>query len=173
MEKKELRYCPYCGGPFELRHLQGRDRLVCTRCGEIYYQNPLPAATALVVNRQGQLLVGKRGVEPAKGGWCLPGGFIEMGETMEEAALRELEEETGLAGTVRSFVGCYSHESRFYGSIIIFGYRVDVVDGRLQASDDIVEARFCSMNSLPPIAFDAHRKLIAALQQQLFRETGQ
>ena len=112
MSRKKLKFCPYCACPFELKHVQGRERLVCTGCGEIYYQNPLPAATALVLNRQNQLLLGKRAVEPAMGEWGLPGGFIEMGESMEQGALRELMEETGLEGKVLSFVGVFSHESR-------------------------------------------------------------
>ena len=73
------------------------------------------------MNEQGQLLLGKRGVEPAKGQWCLPGGFIELDESMEQAALRELAEETGLAGEIDSYIGCFYQESKFYGGVIIFG----------------------------------------------------
>jgi len=167
MQKKELRFCPYCAGRFERKCVQGRDRLVCTDCGEIYYQNPLPASTALVVNQHNQLLLGKRAVEPAKGEWGLPGGFIEMGETMEQAALRELKEETGLEGKILSFVGCFSQESRFYGSIIIFGYRIEAVDGQMQAGDDVEDLIYFDLDSLPPVAFEAHRKLIANLKKGL------
>jgi len=127
----------------------------------------LPAATALVVNSEKQLLLGRRGVEPAKGSWCLPGGFIEMGESMEEAALRELNEETGLEGKIRSFVGCFYQVSPFYGSIIIFGYRIDSISGNLQAGDDMEELFFYDMYNLPQVAFDSHRKLIGKLQEQL------
>lgn len=165
MQKKELRFCPYCAGRFERKYVQGRDRLVCTDCGEIYYQNPLPAATALVVNRHNQLLLGKRAVEPAKGEWGLPGGFIEMGETMEQAALRELKEETGLEGKILSFIGCFPQESLFYGSIIIFGYRIEAAGGNLQAGDDVEEIIYFDLDSLPPVAFEAHRKLIANLRK--------
>ena len=167
MQRKELKFCPYCAGRFERKDVQGRERLVCTGCGEIYYQNPLPAATALVVNQHNQLLLGIRAIEPAKGEWGLPGGFIEMGETMEQAALRELKEETGLVGEILSFIGCFSQESRFYGSIIIFGYRVEAVDGHLQAGDDVEDLVYFDLDSLPPVAFEAHRKLIANLKNEL------
>ena len=167
MSRKELKFCPYCGGRFERKHVQGRKRLVCTGCGEIYYQNPFPAATALVLNQHNQLLLGKRAVEPAKGEWGLPGGFIEMGESMEQAALRELKEETGLEGKVLSFVGCFFQESLFYGSIIIFGYRIEAAGGTLQAGDDVAEISYFDLGSLPPVAFEAHRKLIANFQKQL------
>jgi mutator protein MutT len=167
MRKKEKKYCPYCGGDLEKKFTQGKDRLVCKRCGEIYYENPLPAATALILNSDNQLLLGKRAVDPAKGAWCLPGGFIEMGETMEQAAIRELREETGLEGRILSFVGCFFQESRLYGGVIIFGYRVEVIDGVMKAGDDMEELLYSSLDSLPQVAFEAHLKLINNLRKQL------
>lgn len=170
MQKKELKFCPYCSGPFERKSVHGRLRLVCTRCNEIYYENPLPASTALVVNGRNQLLLGRRAVEPARGQWCLPGGFVEMGETMEQASLRELREETGLEGKIESFVGCFYQESRFYGSIIIFGYKVKSLSGELQAGDDMEELCYYDLDALPPVAFETHRKLIAKLKEVLSNE---
>lgn len=158
-------YCPYCAERFVRRELDGRERLYCARCREIYYENPLPAVTALVLNREKRLLLGKRAVEPARGCWCLPGGFMELGETMEEAALRELQEETGLEGTVLGFVDCLSHESRYYGkTIIIFGYRVEITGGTMRAQDDMGELEFFSLGSLPPLAFTTHQYLVDRLQ---------
>ncbi len=167
MHRKVLRFCLYCGAAFEKKHIEGRSRLVCTQCKEIHYQNPFPAATALVLNRHNQILLGKRAVEPAKGAWCLPGGFIEFDETMEQAALRELLEETGLKGEIVSFVGCFYQKSTYYGGVIIFGYRVEAVHGETCAGDDMEELMYCSLERLPPIAFDSHCKLIARLQEQL------
>lgn len=168
--KKELTYCPYCAGRFERTTVEGRQRLVCSACGEIYYENPLPAATALVLNECNELLLGKRAVDPCRGQWCLPGGFIEMGETMEQAALRELYEETGLIGRVLSFIGCLQQESRFYGSIIIFGYRIEVTGGLLQPGDDMEELRYFGLDRLPAVPFEAHRKLIALLREAVKRQ---
>jgi len=167
MVRKNLNFCPYCGGPFELKNFEGRERLFCSSCQEVYYQNPLPAATALVLNQENMLLLGRRAIEPAKGAWCLPGGFMEMGETMQQAALRELKEETGLEGKMVSFVGCFYQESRSYGSVIIFGYRVDAVNGELTAGDDMEAVQYYHLDSMPPVAFDSHRKLIAKLREQL------
>ena len=167
MSQKEVKFCPWCGGHLEKKFVQGKDRMVCTVCSEIYYKNPLPAATALVLKNGNQLLLGKRAVEPAKGQWCLPGGFIEMDETMEQAALRELEEETGLEGRIKSFVGCFFQKSIFYGGVIIFGYRIEDVVGDMNAGDDMEELHYYSLDSLPPLAFDAHRKLIDELKKQM------
>jgi len=90
-----------------------------------------------------------------------------MGETMQQAALRELKEETGLEGKMVSFVGCFYQESRSYGSVIIFGYRVDAVNGELTAGDDMEAVQYYHLDSMPPVAFDSHRKLIAKLREQL------
>ena len=166
MPSKELTYCPYCAGRFETRDIEGRSRLVCRECGEIYYQNPLPAATALVVNDRGELLLGKRSVEPALGQWCLPGGFVELNESMEEAALRELHEETGLEADSGIFLGCFYQQSIYYGGVIIFGYRVAEVRGEPTAGDDMQELGYFAFDRLPPVAFESHRKLIELFIQQ-------
>ena len=162
---KKLQFCPFCAGRFETKFVEGRDRLVCSQCNEIYYQNPLPASTALVLNQEGQLLLGKRAVEPAKGAWCLPGGFVEIGESMPEASLRELKEETGLDGQIKSFVGVFCQDSRFYGGVIIFGYRVEIIGGILQAGDDMAALQYFDLKDLPEVAFEAHRKLIEELKK--------
>ena len=166
MPRKALTYCPYCAGRFVLREIEGRSRLVCPDCGEIYYQNPLPAATALVVNDRGELLLGKRSVEPALGQWCLPGGFVEINESMEQAALRELREETGLEADRGIFVGCFYQNSVYYGGVIIFGYRVAEVRGEPLAGDDMQELGYFAFDRLPPVAFESHRKLIELFKQQ-------
>ncbi len=160
MIRKQPGFCPWCGSPLIKKFAEGRHRMVCSQCGEIYYENPLPAATALVLNSQNELLLGIRAIEPAKGAWCLPGGFIEMGETMQEASIRELKEETGLEGKINSFAGCFYQGSHFYGGVIIFGYRIDIVGGSLSAGDDMQDVSYCSLDNLPSIAFDSHRKLI-------------
>ena len=134
------------------------------------YENPIPAATALVLSDQNQLLLGKRKNDPQKGHWCLPGGFIELGESMEQAALRELKEETGLDGTIVSFVDCFYQESKFYGSLIIFGYLIEIAGGELRADDDLEEVRFFALDELPALAFESHQKLVEKLKVKLRSE---
>jgi len=165
MARKPLTYCGYCGTPYEQRMMEGRQRLFCPACQEVRYENPVPAATALVLNEQRQLLLGRRKNDPQKGHWCLPGGFIEQGESMEQAALRELKEETGLDGAIVSFVDCFYQESRFYGSLIIFGYLVEIKGGTMQAADDLEEVRFFDLADLPALAFESHQKLVEQLKK--------
>ena len=154
------RFCSYCGEKLTHKSFQERIHWYCQTCDRIHYENPFPAVAALVPNQNGQLLLVKRAVEPAKGQWCLPGGFIEIDESIEEAVLRELKEETGIEGEIRKLVDFFSQRSPLYGALLIFGYQVTLLGGELQAGDDAQEARFFDMNDLPPIAFLSHQRLI-------------
>jgi 8-oxo-dGTP diphosphatase len=133
--------------------------MVCRHCGWIDYENPIPCSAAFVVNSKGYILLVKRGVEPAKGKWSLPSGFIEIDETPEEACLRELKEETGLEGQIIGLVGVYSQDSSRYKSVVIIGYRVEAA-GSPRPGSDSEDARYFSSGSLPEIAFSSHRKII-------------
>ncbi|MCD6271794.1 MAG: NUDIX hydrolase, partial [Deltaproteobacteria bacterium] len=86
--------CHFCGSLLTKKFYDGRDRLFCKKCNEPIYENPLPATCVVLVDDNERLLLVKRSVEPKIGHWCLPGGFIEIGESPEKAALRELKEET-------------------------------------------------------------------------------
>lgn len=87
-------YCPLCGGgQFEE---SGENVRRCADCGFAYYANPRGATVALIVNARGELLVGRRTNEPARGTLDLVGGFVDLGETAEEALCREIFEESGL-----------------------------------------------------------------------------
>ena len=87
------RFCPACSGELVL----ASPHPVCSRCGLVFYRNPLPAVI-LVLIREGRILTAKRARPPAMGELCLPGGFIDLGESPAEAAARELREETLLTG---------------------------------------------------------------------------
>ena len=89
-----FRFCPRCGSEnFEIHNFKSRH---CTSCGFTYYQNPSASTAAFILNSRGELLVVRRGKEPAKGTLDLPGGFVDNGETGEQAIIREIREETGL-----------------------------------------------------------------------------
>lgn len=155
------RYCPWCGGPLTERFLEGRTRQYCEREDRCIYENPLPAATCLVFDPDGRILLVRRNREPGAGRWSLPGGFVESGESALDAALRELKEETGLTGSRVSIVDVLHHESEFYRStILIIGYRVGMFEGELEAGDDASDARFFTVDEMPEPAFASHRRLI-------------
>ena len=158
--RPQKRFCPLCGGQLERISHDGRTRLYCRTCDTISYENPLPATAAVVLDHDDQLLLVKRGMEPGKGKWCLPGGFVELDESPSEGVLRELHEETGLRGKVDELIEAVYEDSPFYGPLIIIGYGIIPQGGRLQAGDDAAEVHYFPLADLPPVAFDSHQAII-------------
>jgi len=114
---------------------------------------------AFVRNEKDEVLLIKRGVEPAIGEWALPSGFIEIDETPEMACVRELEEETGLLGRITGLLGVFSQESQVYNRVLIIGYAVEA-EGDLKPGSDSLDARYYFADNLPPIAFSSHREIV-------------
>jgi 8-oxo-dGTP diphosphatase len=163
MERKS--HCPFCGGPLLRKRIEGRLRLNCNLCRRTLYENPTPATCLVVIDPGNRVLLVKRSVDPRKGQWCLPGGFIELGESPEEGALRELTEETGLRGQIERLMGVRSTPSVQYDGIIMIAYLVRQYDGHLVAGDDAQEADWFSNEHLPAIAFDSHAFFIRQYYQ--------
>lgn len=132
----------------------------CERCERFYYSNPVPAACCIVTSGDSLLLV-QRAVEPCRGEWTLPGGFVEVGETTEEAVLRELYEETGLHGQGLQLLGVSTQPSKMTGAVMVLGYRVLAWEGEPEARSDALAFGFFSKAERPPLAFQAHRDLLA------------
>ena len=114
-----------------------------------------------VVVKGGRVLLIRRGSPPFEGAWALPGGFVDKGETLEQAVLRELREETGLRGRVLGLVGAYSRPGRDpRGHTVSVVYAVEPVSGRARGGDDAAEAAWHQLAQLPPLAFD-HSEVMA------------
>lgn len=158
---KNFKFCPFCRTELVSAVMEGRQRLVCPGCSWVNYRNPLPVVSCLVSGPDRGILLIKRGIEPSKGEWALPGGFLELEESPEEAGRRELKEETGLDGVVVGQVGVTTHLSPMYGHLLMIGleYRVDSYNA--VAGDDAEEARFFDVSGLPSIPFPSHMKLIS------------
>jgi len=159
MVRGMFEYCPKCGTGLRVKKVEKKRRLVCPGCGWVNYENPLPSAAAFVRNRNGEILLVKRGVEPGRGKWALPSGFIEIDETPERACLRELKEETGLKGEIVRLIGVYSQKSMLYKSVLIIGYEVDA-RGDLSPGSDSQKVEFFCVDNLPVVPFSSHRKMI-------------
>lgn len=139
-----------------MKEEEGINRDFCPACNLIFYENPLPVVSAIVAEDRRILLV-KRGKSPYKGSWCLPTGFAEIGESIEEAALRELKEETGVKGRILSLANVQSYKSRFYGDLLFISYEVEQTGGTLKPGSDTVAARYFPVDKLPRLAFPSNR----------------
>ena len=157
---REKKYCPYCGEPVISRHLEGRDRQFCPSCDKILYENPIPATCLVVTSPTDQLLLVKRSIPPNRGDWCLPGGYIEMGESPEDGGIRELREETNLEGEIHQLLGAIKAHSSIYGSLVMVGYHICRFQGELKAGDDAEDAAFFHIDDIPPVAFKSHRHFV-------------
>lgn len=164
-------FCPICGDALTPHNDGERPRPHCARCRRFYYRNPVPAACCFVA-RGDALLLTRRAVEPCKGQWGLPGGFVEVGETTEEAVLRELEEETGLRGRGLRLIGASTQLSLYNGAVVVMGYVIEEWEGTVRAMSDVLEAEFFAPRDRPPLAFQAHRDLLAAYDALRAGEAG-
>ena len=157
MLKKE--FCYNCGKKLVEEFIDGRNRLVCASCGEVNYVNPVPAA-AVVIIRDGKILLVKRAVEPKKGLWSLPAGFVEIDESVDDCAVREVLEETSLDIEITGILDVFSifDDPRYVCLLVVYTGRI--IGGELNPGDDASEAAFFSPDDLPPIAFKKHRDAI-------------
>jgi 8-oxo-dGTP diphosphatase len=143
-----------------VRTVGDRPREVCSVCGEVFYHNPLPAAAALVLDDDRRVLLVKRGITPNRGDWCLPIGFAEMGETIAEAALRELHEETEVVGRVLRLIDADSWKSSAYGDLLVVTFEVEKLSGVETPGDDAEDVAYFAFDRLPPLAFPSNEKAI-------------
>jgi len=153
-------YCERCGAKLVTMEFAGRPREVCGDCGRVAYRNPLPVAAAVVLNDAREVLLVRRRNEPHAGMWCLPTGFAEIDESIEEAALRELCEETGVVGTIHRLLVAHSGADDFYGELLFICFEVEKTGGSEVAGDDAEALAYFPLTELPPLAFDAHTEAV-------------
>ncbi len=158
-------FCIACGSPLVSRELEGRTRRVCPRCERVAYENPVPAA-AVVVRRGRQILLGRRGIEPYRGRWARPAGDLAVDETAENAAIREVREETGLIVRLTGLLDVLStHDDPRKPSILIV-YQGEEAGGELMPGSDCDEVAFHSLDELPrDVAFQNNRIVLERLRK--------
>ncbi|HEX7394236.1 MAG TPA: NUDIX hydrolase [Anaerolineaceae bacterium] len=159
MSGRKIRFCPYCGASIETRLFFGQERPVCTACGWIHFEDPKVAA-AVLVERDGQVLLTQRAGEPFQGLWALPAGFVDAREDPARAAERECLEETGLVVHVTGLLELITGREHENGADLLLLYRAELVGGELQSGDDARDAAFFSRTNLPPLAFRATKKAL-------------
>lgn len=145
------KFCSRCAAPLSKAVPRGdqRPRHVCSVCGFIHYLDP-KVACGTVPELDGRLALIQRGIEPKKGAWSFPCGFMEIDETTEAAAIRETREETGLDVRLSGLLGTYSYTDSFFGgAIVVVVYRAVVVGGTLKADDDCCDAKLVAPDAIP------------------------
>lgn len=161
------KYCPLCATPLSsgLRH--GRTRLYCPHCSFINYENPLPTTVALAeLNRK--IILIKRGIEPLKGIWTLPSGFMEIGETPEQACLRELKEETHMQGTIKELIGVFHTITPMYGDIISLVYYIKLDPGSPKAGDDAEGVALVDVEKIGDLGFKSFNQAFSIFKKKYF-----
>jgi NADH pyrophosphatase NudC (nudix superfamily) len=163
---QKFRFCPVCGSAhWEINNFKSKH---CADCGFTYYGNPSAAVACFIQNKQGDLLVCRRANEPAKGTLDLPGGFVDLYESAEEALRREIKEELNLELTDIRFLQSIPNLYEYSGMVIhtldlLFTAKVEDL-APLQAADDVQEAIFMKLNTISPDDFglDSIKKGIIA-----------
>jgi ADP-ribose pyrophosphatase YjhB (NUDIX family) len=150
-----VRFCSRCGGRLAFGSVPGeeRDRLACTACGFVAYVNPRLVVTTLPVTERGEVILIRRGIEPGRGLWAQPGGFLEIDETVSEAAVRETLEETGLQVETGAIVGLYS---RVEAAVVVVAFEARIVGGVPSLTRESTETRPFAPAEIPwsEIAFE-------------------
>ncbi len=155
-------YCPHCRAKMIDKEVFGRVRRVCpdTTCRFVQFIDPKVSA-AVMVEKENMVLLIQRAMAPAKGSWCFPGGFMDIGETPQQTAIRECREESGLEIEITQLIDVFYYED-YRGSGVLIMFKGIVIGGQMQAGDDAQQAQFFTLDELPDnIAFDTNLVTLA------------
>jgi ADP-ribose pyrophosphatase YjhB (NUDIX family) len=144
----DYRFCPRCGGRLTGRRLKATDpeRLVCTSCQYVVYLDPKVAVGTIIRDLDARVVLVQRAIEPGYGRWVFPGGYVDRGEPLEVAALREAREECGLDIRLDGLVNLYSYPGR---TPIIIVYAATLLGGTLAQDEESLDAQWFARDQIP------------------------
>ena len=145
---RTLNFCSSCGAELRYGAIEGedRDRLSCPSCGHITYVNPRLVVTTLPLTGDGRIVLLRRGIEPGRGAWAQPGGFLEVDETVHQAAVRETLEETGLSVEPGEIIGLYT---RLEAAVVTIAFESKVVGGTPRPTREALEIAMFTPEEIP------------------------
>lgn len=146
-EPRRIKYCRVCGSDtaYRVPPEDNRERAICSSCGEIHYENPLNVVGTVPFWGE-QVLLCRRNIEPRRGLWTLPAGFMELGETTAEGAMRETDEE---AGARIELLGLFTVLNVVRAGQVHFFYRAQLCDTRFAPGPETIEAQLFSEAEIP------------------------
>ena len=160
-------FCVNCGAPLVTKIIEGREVEACPNDSFILWHDP-KVATAVVVEVDGGVVLGRRAIDPGYGLWCLPGGFVNADEDPGAAAARECMEEIGARVELTGLLGVYHIPKTTAASMVGIAYRARIVDGTVPtAGPEMLEVRLFPVDSLPTLAFPSHRLVIGEYLRSL------
>jgi 8-oxo-dGTP diphosphatase len=167
-DERPYSFCPMCGGALEPRAIKQNEpeRLVCVRCGFVFYLDPKVAVGTIIRDDNDRIVLVKRAIEPGYGKWVYPGGYVDRGELVRDAAVREAREESGLHVRLGRLINVYSYPGR---APVVIVYEATIAGGTLCADDECLEARLFEPHEIPwgelafPSTHDALREYLGAV----------
>jgi len=149
---KVFKYCAVCGAKLKNIKQHGFKRQACSKCDFVFYHNSKPTVSAFIVNKKGQILLVKRAIEPQKGMWDTPGGFLENAEDPIKGLKREMKEELGITlkkiKYLNIYIDYYYHRGYDMATLNIL-YKTEIASGKLKPMDDVAEYKWFSKKEIP------------------------
>jgi ADP-ribose pyrophosphatase YjhB (NUDIX family) len=145
---QHLNFCSSCGASLRFGSIPGEDRhrLSCPSCGHIAYVNPRLVVTTLPITDTGDIVLLRRGIEPGLGSWAQPGGFLEVDETVNQAAIRETWEETRLIVEPGEIVGLYT---RLEAAVVTIAFEARIIGGTATPTPEALEIVTFAPEAIP------------------------
>jgi ADP-ribose pyrophosphatase YjhB (NUDIX family) len=153
-----IRYCTDCGATTVTERVGAQELSACPGCRKIFFRNPKLAVTGLI-EEGGRVLLVLRDIEPGRGLWGLPGGYVDWDEHPEVAMLRECEEETGARVRADELMSV-EHILMGEEGIVMLAYRATLLGGEVHARDEVQKVGWFLPDALPPLAFSSHRAVL-------------
>ena len=155
-------YCVNCGTRLGPRTVEGRELESCPDCGFVLWHDPKVVTLVVVEDERGDVVVGRRSIEPGYGLWCLPGGYVNDDEHPADSAMRECREEIGADVEITGLLGVYHIRKRGAPSMVGIGYRARLRPGQVPvAGSEMLEVSAFPGHRLPELAFTSHRQAVS------------
>lgn len=150
-------YCHRCGEVLGQEQIAGALRPKCFACGDVVFLDP-KVAVVVIASQDSRILMVKRDIDPMMGRWSFPSGYVDRGEVVEEAAVREVREETNVDVSLDTLLGVYSRRG---APVVLVAYAASIVGGSPQAGDEAQAVKLFSSDELPPLPFPDDDAIIA------------